>query len=218
MTANVVLSKGIPLTRVQPIVSADQVGGSALGVKTGTKLTVDDLFYAALLPSANDAANALADSTGLSRTKFVAAMNAKAATLGLPRTTFADPTGIDEGNVSTPREFAAVADAAFGYASVRRYATTATRTLKLLPSKKTVSVKNSNFLLTKPEYADVWVTAGKTGYLGPETGWNLAVALKPSKNSPRELMIVLFGEPMLAQSTADADALASWAWKHYAWK
>jgi D-alanyl-D-alanine carboxypeptidase len=218
MTADVVLARGVSPKRVQPIIIDDQVGGSALGVKPGTKLTVDDLFYAAFLPSANDAANALADATGLSRAKFVTAMNLRAATLGLPRTSFADPTGIDADNVSTPREFALLADAVFNYPSVRRYATTTQKTLKLLPSKKKITVKNSDFLLTKPQYDDVYVTAGKTGYLGPDTGWNLAVAMKSTKGAPHELMIVLFGEPMLKQSVADADALANWAWGHYKWK
>ena len=218
MTTDVVLSRNVPLTRKQAITSADQVGGSRLGVPVGTKFTVNDLFYAALLPSANDAANALADATGLSRKQFIAAMNAFAQKLGLNRTAFTDPTGIDEGNVSTPYEFALVAKNVFNYSAVRHYATTATHVLRELPSGKKITVKSSDYLLTKPQYDDVLVVAGKTGYLGADVGWNLAVDLKSSQGAPREMIIVIFGAPKMAQIMSDADALANWVWGHYKWQ
>lgn len=218
MTASVVLSYKVSPKKIQTITQDDMVGGSALGVKAGTRLVVDDLFYAAMLPSANDATNALAAATGLTRKAFVDVMNAKAEALGLTRTVFADPTGIDEGNVSTPREFAFLADSIFKLREVRRYTTTAKRTLQLLPSRKTVTVKNSDHLLTQPQYDHIYVTAGKTGYLGPELGWSIAVSMKKTTGKSPELLLVLLGEPKLAQSMADAEALAQWAWGHYAWK
>jgi D-alanyl-D-alanine endopeptidase (penicillin-binding protein 7) len=217
MTVDVVMSKKVPMSRVQAITAADQVGGSRLGVAAGTKLSVSDLLYAALLPSANDATNALASSTKLTRAKFVAAMNASAKALGLNRTKFTEPTGIDDGNVSTAREFALVANDVFSSSTVRRYSQTAKRTLRLLPSGKKVTVKNSDTLLTAPQYDDVLVSGGKTGYLGEDGGWNLAVVLKSAKGAPRPLAIVIFGEPKMANSMADADSLAQWAWTHYKW-
>ena len=218
MTVNLALARKVPLTRLQPIVAADQVGGSRLGVKAGTKFTVSDLFYATLLPSANDAANALADSTGLSRQKFVAGMNATAKALGLKQTVFTEPTGIDDGNVSTAREFARLAQSVFGQAAFRHYDCVAKRTIYMRPSWKKIVLKNSDHLLTKPQYDDVLVSGGKTGYLGPDGGWNLAVELKSAKGAPRELTVVLMGEPMLAISEADAHALVQWAWTNYNWK
>jgi len=218
MTVDVVMSRKVPLSHVQSIVAADQVGGSRLGVKAGTKFTVNDLLYAALLPSANDAANALADATKLTRGKFVAAMNAQAKALGLNRTAFVEPTGIDDGNVSTAREFAVLFNSVFSSAAVRKYALTATRTLRMLPSGKKITVKNSDSLLTQPQYDDVLVTGGKTGYLGANGGWNLAVGLKSAKGASRPITIVIFGEPKMATSMSDADALAQWVWGHYKWK
>ena len=218
MTTDIVLSHNVSSQKVQPIVAADQVGGSRLGVPAGTKFTISDLFYAALLPSANDAANALADSTSLSRPDFIGAMNAEAQKLVMPRTIFTDPTGIDEGNVSTARELALLAQTVFQFPTVRRDATTLKHTLIELPSKKKLTVKNSDFLLTQPQYSDVYVTAGKTGYLGPELGWNVVVSLKNVKGTPHELLLVLFGEPKLAKSMADADELAEWTWGHYKWE
>ena len=218
MTVNLVLARKVPLLRLQPITAADQVGGSRLGVKAGTKFTVNDLLYATLLPSANDAANALADSTKLSRQKFVAGMNATAKALGLKQTVFTEPTGIDDGNVSTAREFARLAQSVFSQAKFRRYACTAKRTIYARPSWKKIVLKNSDRLLTAPQYDDVLVAGGKTGYLGADGGWNLAVELKSAKGAPRELTVVLMGEPMLATSEADAHALARWAWDVHEWR
>lgn len=218
-TATVVLDKKVSTGKIQPITSADKVGGSALNVKDGSRFTVNDLFYAVFLASANDAANALADATKLTREKFVAAMNSRAKTLGLSRTVFADPTGINDGNISTPREFALLADYAFGLPAIKKYALTAKRTLRIVGTKKYFTIKNTNAMLWKPEFDDLLVTGGKTGYLGADGGWNLAVGLRDAKNRKRpEILLVLFGNETLKQEEADAEALARWAWENHEWK
>lgn len=76
---------------------------------------------------------------------------------------------------------------------------------------------NTNWMVWKPQYDDVWVTGGKTGFLD-ESGWNLVVTLKPSKNDERELLIVLFGAKSRAASFEDAERLADWAWDVYRWE
>jgi D-alanyl-D-alanine endopeptidase (penicillin-binding protein 7) len=218
MTALVVLDKKTPLTRVQAITAGDKVGGSALNAKNNSRFTVNDLIYAAFLASANDATNALAAATKLTRAKFVTAMNAKAKTLGLKHTVFADPTGIDDGNVSTPAEIAVLAEAAFKQTTIRRAMLTAKRTLTVYPSGKKIVVKNANGMLWKPEYDDILVSGGKTGYLGAAGGWNLVVSLKDAKdkNCP-ELLLVLFGTTTLKESEINTESLARWAWKNFSW-
>ena len=58
-------------------------------------MTVRDLIKAALIQSANDAADALALSVAPDFTAFAALMNAKAAALGLHDTHFVRPDGLD---------------------------------------------------------------------------------------------------------------------------
>lgn len=219
MTGLVVLDKKVPMGRIQPITASDKVGGSALNAKDGSRFTVSDLIYAAFLASANDATNALADATRLSRAKFVAAMNAKAKSLKLKKTVFADPTGIDDGNRSTPREVAALFEKAMGQSAIRHAMVTAKRTLTVRPAGKKITVKNANGMLWKPEYDDVWVSGGKTGYCGPEGGWNLAVSFRDAAdpNKP-ELLMVLFGTDTLKESQNNAESLARWAWDNFEWK
>lgn len=219
MTADVVLGRKTALNKMVTMRAGDAVGGSTLGLKVGNKLSVSDLFYAAFLPSANDATNMLAGATGLSRPKFVENMNERARSLGLVRTVFTDPTGIDEGNISTPREFAVLAQTIFRRPEVRRYATTVERTIRVLPRKIAKKVKNSNFILSRPEYEDLYVTAGKTGYLGPEIGWNIAVALHDGQRAVHpELLVVVFGTETLKQGSTEAADLARWSWEQYQWK
>jgi serine-type D-Ala-D-Ala endopeptidase (penicillin-binding protein 7) len=219
MSGLIVVDKKVSLNKIQPITATDKVGGSALNAKTGSKFTVGDLIYAAFLSSANDATNALADATKLSRDKFVAAMNAKAKTLKLTHTIFTEPTGIDDGNVSTPRELAVLAEAAFKQTIIRRAMLTAKRTLTVYPSKAKVTIKNANGMLWKPEFDDVWVSGGKTGYLGPGGGWNLAVSLRDTADKKKpELMMVLMGTETLKQSEDNAETLARWAWENFEWR
>lgn len=81
-------------------------GYAVVGLRAGQVVTVRDLLYATLLPSAGDAAQALAVDTSGSIESFAELMNARAAEIGMEKTRFSNPVGMDEGNYSTPREIA----------------------------------------------------------------------------------------------------------------
>ncbi len=213
VTVGVALDEGVQTTAAYTIRAADDVGGAKLYVDDGAGISGDDLFFSTLVASANNAANALARVTGLSRAKFVQEMNGVAKNLGLPRTSFVDPAGIEPDNVSTPRELAIIADKAFARQEIKRYVTTAVRDVHT--ANETKRLKNSNWMLWKPEYDDLYVTGGKTGYLD-EAGWNLAVGLKGGTAKP-ELLLVTFGSDTRAASFQDARKLAQWAWKNHRW-
>ncbi len=66
-----------------------------LGLRAGERMTLADLVRAMMLPSANDAAQTVAQRTGGSVSRFVALMNARAKEEGLTRTRFANPVGLD---------------------------------------------------------------------------------------------------------------------------
>lgn len=215
MTAQIALDSGAALSDVYPVKAEDDVGGAKLYVNSGDTFTLDGLLYATLVGSANNAANAITRTVTSNRSAFVDEMNLRARALNLSRTTYADPTGIEVENVSTAREMARIADLAFRRADIRRYTTTASASVRVLSQGVTKTIKNTNWLLWKPEYDDIFVMAGKTGYLD-ESGWNLAVALRPEyRNEKRELLVVLFGADSRADSFKDADALANWAWTSY---
>lgn len=213
VTVGIALDNGVRKTGAYTIRTADDVGGAKLYVDDGSGISGDDLFFSTLVASANNAANALARVTGLPRVDFIKEMDAKAASLGLSRTSFADPAGIGTENISTPRELAVIADQAFARTEIKRYVTTAVRDVHA--AAETKRLKNTNWMLWKPEYDDLYVTGGKTGYLD-EAGWNLAVGLKGGNTKP-ELLLVTFGSDTRAASFQDVRKLAQWAWKNHRW-
>ena len=96
MTTLVALEHSDPLdvVRVSPAVA--RVGGSSIFLQGGEELTVAELVRATLIPSANDAATALALHVGRgSIPRFVSLMNAKALELDLADTRFENPHGLD---------------------------------------------------------------------------------------------------------------------------
>jgi len=110
---------------------AAAVGESSVHLRPGEQLTVRDLAIAALVPSANDAATALAAYVGHgSIPRFVALMNAKARQLGLARTHFVNPHGLDTpGHFSSARDVTTLLDAALRNPFIRMWSTRSTATI-----------------------------------------------------------------------------------------
>lgn len=73
---------------------AQDMGGTQVYLAEGEVNSADDLLYALMLQSANDAAMALAEAVAGSTENFVARMNAKARELGMTRTEFSTPHGL----------------------------------------------------------------------------------------------------------------------------
>jgi serine-type D-Ala-D-Ala carboxypeptidase (penicillin-binding protein 5/6) len=72
------------------------IGESTINLVPGERVTLRDLIRAALIQSANDAANAIAAYVGRGSVgRFVELMNARARQLGLTDTHFANPDGLD---------------------------------------------------------------------------------------------------------------------------
>lgn len=85
---------------------------AVIGLMMGQKISVEELLYATMLPSAGDAAQALAISTSGSIEEFAKLMNQKATELGMTNTHFSNPVGFDEDNYSTPRDMMILVKAA----------------------------------------------------------------------------------------------------------
>lgn len=110
MTA-IVAIENMPLDTVVTVpAQAAGVEGSSVYLKSGEKITLENLLYALMLQSANDAAAAIAYAVGGSIEGFADMMNAKAEELGLHDTHFENPHGLDgEAHYTTAYELALIA-------------------------------------------------------------------------------------------------------------
>lgn len=78
---------------------AATIGDNVMGLATGEQLTLEELLYGLILPSGNDAAEAIAEGTELGRENFIFLMNKKAEDLGLSDTRFTNSSGLEgDGN------------------------------------------------------------------------------------------------------------------------
>ena len=76
--------------------NAVSMGGTQIYLEVGEKMSVEELFKAVAIASANDAAVVFAESIGGSLENFVAMMNQKGKDLGFKNTVFKNPNGLPE--------------------------------------------------------------------------------------------------------------------------
>ena len=144
-------------------------GSSMAGVVPGDKLTLEQLLYGLLIPSGNDAANAIAVHMGGSIEGFVEMMNEEAARIGATGTHFANANGLtDEGHYMTAYDLYLIFHEALKYEKFRDIIGTKTYTASYKGadgSDKTASWSVSNYyMLGKREMPDgLSVFGGKTG-------------------------------------------------------
>ena len=128
-----------------------------LGLKSGDKMTMRQLFTATLVSAANDACYALAyNVSGGDVESFVRKMNEKAESLGCTDTYFTTPVGLNDGNAyTTARDVSIIAAAFYKYNSLLN--------ISSLPSymlgRSTLQTKN--YLLSKTLVKDYFMKGVK---------------------------------------------------------
>jgi len=161
LTAITLLDKLDP-TREYRVRRADaQMYGSQVGIVQGRTYTIEQLWYALLLPSANDAAMALANANG-GLAKTLSQMNQTAKSLGAVNTVAKSPHGLDTvGQVTTVFDLALIGRAAINNETYRKYARATTYAFpKVGRSSVVKQIANTNRMLTS--YPGI--IAGKTGF------------------------------------------------------
>lgn len=96
MTALLALEYGDLEQKIEISKEAAETGEAYMGVEAGEKLRLEELLYGLLLPSGNDAAEAIAQGLAGERAVFIKAMNRKAEMLGLANTLYVNSSGLDE--------------------------------------------------------------------------------------------------------------------------
>lgn len=149
MTA-LIAAEILPLEREVTIPEqAVYVEGTALGLRGGDSITVNDLIIGMLLSSGNDAANALALLCSGSLSAFSKRMNEKAQSLGMTNSCFVTPSGLDEGeHSSTAHDMALLGAAVLKDPALADICAMQKATVRFGNPKRAVTIKNHNRLLS----------------------------------------------------------------------
>jgi D-alanyl-D-alanine carboxypeptidase len=168
---------------------------------------VNDLFNASLIASANNATNALARSTGISRGEFVKLMNEKALSLGATNTLFVEPTGISENNFTTATDFVKIAKVAFENKLISGVSQKKDYKFSAVNNKKYVhKIKSTNQLLGSE---DLIIKGGKTGYID-ESQYNFVTRMQDK--SGKDVIVLVLGSKDKQSEFLEAKKLALWSW------
>ncbi|MEW6412852.1 MAG: D-alanyl-D-alanine carboxypeptidase family protein [Candidatus Zixiibacteriota bacterium] len=207
VTAMVIIDKGLDFDTVVTITREDAKRSSRSRLRVGYQLTVRDLMHAMLLNSDNRAARALAEATSGSIESFAAEMNRKVKKLGLENTVFYEPSGLDDGNVSTAHEIAKILHYAYDYEIIRKITSKKTYMVRVLNRKNTrLQMANTNLLI----HSSYTVLSGKTGYI--KASDYCLTALVRNKKGER-LTVVVLGVPGDRLRFKEARRLIDWGFK-----
>ena len=152
-------------TRMQDIPSG--AGYVVASLKEGEVMSVEDLLYCVMLPSAADAANVLAVEVDGTIEDFVAHMNRKAGELGCQNTHFTNTAGMhSEDHYSTAYDLALIFQAALEYDLFRTIIKTAAYTVPATNLSAERYFYNTNGLISNLWYSGYVYDkciGGKTG-------------------------------------------------------
>ena len=204
MTVLLTLERTKPSDVVVVSPFAAGVGESSVNLRGGERLTVRELLEAALIQSANDAADALAFYVGRGdEQRFVALMNARARELGLRDTHFVRPDGLDAaGHVSSARDVTLLARIVMHRPLVRQIVRMQSATIS---GGRTLHTWN-DLLASYPGIFGV-----KTGHTA-RAGWNEVAA---ARRRGVTVYATLLGSPDRYVRNADLTRLLDWGFSRY---
>ena len=136
-------------------------------LREGEQISINDLMYALMLKSANDAAIVLAEHVGGSLEGFAEMMNKKAQEIGCKNTHFVNPNGMhDDDHYTTAYDLYLMAKYAMQNETFRKYVTTTTYTLPTTnkyTNNDRICVNTNEFLKKSSKYYNQNIIGIKTG-------------------------------------------------------
>ncbi len=181
---------------------AARIGGSQVYLKEKEVFTVDELLYALMVQSANDAATALAIHVAGSTQAFVALMNERAKALGMQATEFHSVHGLPPGknqkaDTTTARDLTRLCREILKHPETLRY--TSTRVCGLRDNA--FIMRTHNYLLASFDGCD----GLKTGFFN-KAGFSIAATAK--RGNTRLIAIVLGSTQRRTRDAKAAELLA----------
>jgi D-alanyl-D-alanine carboxypeptidase (penicillin-binding protein 5/6) len=209
MTAILALESGHLHDAVEASPEACMVAPSKVNLRPGQRLLLEDLVYAILLNSANDASIAIAEHLAPSVASFGERMTSRAHVLGAARTHFVNPHGLtQDGHYTTVRDLSTIFRYALAVPKFREILGTKAVVVGVENSTRRIALRSHNRLLENYRIPVI----GKTGYTvaakkcfvgaGNYGGREIIVALMGSTDlwgDTRRLLEFGFGDDMPAE-------------------
>ncbi len=190
MTAIIALEKSNIEKLVEVSKNASSSSGSRLKLNAGDKVKTEELLYALLLKSANDAAIALSESVAGSEANFVGLMNKKAKELGAKNTHFINASGLPgKGQYTTVSDLSIIMMRALKEPFLAEVMRTRVAVIEIDNGERKIALRNHNKLLWMYEGAE----GGKTGYTVSARHCFVGEA---SKDSKRVIIAILGGRKL----------------------
>ena len=204
MTVDLALRHLRPAQLVTVASGAAAVGESTVALVPGEQLSVRDLLKAALIQSANDAADALAyGTTGGDLPAFVRMMNVRARELGLDDTHYARPDGLDAADhYSSARDVTRLAEVEMHAPIVRS-----------IVRERTDTIAGGRVLHTWND-----LLGSFPGLIGVKTGHTAAAGwceVGAARGPGLTIYATVLGSPTRGQRNRDLAALLSWGLDRY---
>ena len=142
-----------------------------IALQPDEEISIKDLAYAAILPSANDAANGLGEHVAVKLGKtgladFGEIMNQKAAEVGALNSNFVNPSGLpDESHVTTAYDMAMITKYALGVTGFREVFGKISYTIQQTNKNEVArNIGTQHFMIAKSIYYYEGATGGKLGW------------------------------------------------------
>ena len=215
MTLIVALEHNEPDQIVMASAGASAMPEVRLGVHEGERYRMEDLYYAMMLESFNDAAMMIAEGTVGSVENSAELMNEKAISLGCTQTYFITPNGLDAADEkgvhsSTAEDMAKIMRYAIDNEDFLKITQTADYSFTDCDRKRSFEVHNKNVLLAMMD----GVLSGKTGYTA-DAGYCYVCAVK---KDDRTFIAALLGSgwpPHKGYKWSDVQTLLDYGDKNY---
>jgi D-alanyl-D-alanine carboxypeptidase len=178
-----------------------------LKLEDGDTLTIEDLLYAALVGSANNAIETLVRVSGFKRDEFIEKMNQEVIDWGATTTHFIEPTGLSPENVSSALDYAIITKEVYTNPIIQKASTMYQYKFTTINTKKAHTITNTDKLL---QISNLNITGSKTGYLN-EAQYCLMVRAK--NNSGKQVIAVTMGVSSRENSFNETEQLLKYALK-----
>jgi len=167
--------------------------GADLDLREGEVFKVEDMLYALMIHSANDAAVAMAEKLGGSVAGYLEIINRRAQELGMVHSQFHSPNGLgpqnpaDPYDVTTPRDLSLLCREILKHPEALKFTSARRWVFRPDGGKRKVTMETHNYILDSVKGCD----GLKTGYIRA-AGYCIAGT---AKRKERRVIAVLLGAP-----------------------